>query len=190
MVGRSLRQYITHRGLPNLGVGGHVMPGWALVFGTAVILSSCGGETDSTIAQPSPDVATVESAPAAATPTVAVLPAGLGEVIWASSIDPTSGSPLASNLQFAPDAPSLTAAVLATNLAAGSVVEASWSYNDTPLDAFATRIVLDGGPARRWLRFQLDRESDEPWPQGNYAVEILLDGAPISRGEVEVRDEQ
>ena len=190
MVERSRGQSLPRQGLQLLRVSSWSAPAWLLVLGSALFLTSCGGEAFSTIERPSPDVAAVETAPAAATPTTAALPTGLGDVVWARSIDSASGSPLTSILQFPPDAPSLTASVLATNIAAGSVVEASWNYNDTPLDAFATRIVIESSTSRRWLTFQLDRESDESWPEGTYAIEILLDGVPVSRGEVEVRDEQ
>lgn len=164
-----------------------------LGLGSAVVLAGllagCGGSAAPTgELRPPAAIATPRAAVSAATPTTAAEPvARLGEIVWAAEVDSETGTPLVVTAGYLTDSPRLTAATLATDVPRGAVIEAVWTYNDTSLDAFATRLTLDEAATRRWLRFHLDRDPQTPWPAGIYAVEVSLDGVVVQRAEVEVR---
>lgn len=155
----------------------------------AGLLAGCAGSSAPVgELRPPAAIATPQATPSVATPAAATAPAAaLGEIVWAEALDPDTGAPLAVAPAFLPDAPRLTAATLATNVPQGAAIEAVWTYNDTSLDAFATRLTLDETAPRRWLTFHLDRDPQTPWPVGAYAVEISLDGVVTQRAAVEVR---
>jgi hypothetical protein len=163
--------------------------GRTLAVAVAFLLAGCAGATNPGVQHVPPDVNVQVAESAAGTPAATVRPA-LDEVLWAVTTDPASDAPLTVTRRYPTDTTRLTASVLATNLSAGSVVEAAWSYNDTSLDAFTTEVVVADAAARRWLSFHLERASEEPWPPGVYAVELSLDGIPAGQSEVEVGDEQ
>jgi hypothetical protein len=167
----------------------------AAFLGTLVVLASLligcgGGQTQSPAPQgASADVAT-QSTVAGATPASATPAPALEEILWAVTIDPNSDAPLTVTRRYPVDTTRLTASVLATNLPPSTTVDAAWSYNNTSLDAFTTRVVIQDPAPRRWLSFHLDRNSETPWPAGTYAIQISLDGEPARRGEVQVGGEQ
>lgn len=111
--------------------------------------------------------------------------AGLGEVRW--SRDPlTTATPAAGLTQLPSDAPYIVANVPAYVLPAGSQVSATWSYNNTSLDAFATTLTIDHLRPEQWLTFQLSRNAEEPWPTGVYEITISLNGQVAQSSTIEV----
>jgi hypothetical protein len=159
---------------------------WAILTGAIFLVVSCGGEVR--LAPPTNPSATPTSASQAA-PLVAATPArqpSIGEVIWTTGVDPTTGEPADAVTNYAPDAPRLVAAIETMGLPAGSRVEASWTYNDTPLEPFTSRLSVDSVTDGQWMSFYLSRDADTPWPPGIYEIAITLDGAPMRESAVEV----
>jgi hypothetical protein len=156
-----------------------------------MLLVSCGGEPRLALpANPSSTPATavqaapiVVASPSAGKPTI-------GEIIWTTGIDPLTDEPVDVVSHFSADAPRLVAATKATAMPPGSPVEATWSYNDTPLEPFTTQLSTGEVSGEQWLSFYLDRDPNTPWPAGLYEVTVMLDGAPMQESAVEVVDAQ
>ncbi|MGH2617854.1 MAG: hypothetical protein ACRDJC_21705 [Thermomicrobiales bacterium] len=109
-----------------------------------------------------------------------------GEVVWAAASDPATNAPIETVSAYSPDAPRITASVLADGLPAGATIEAAWQYNNTSLDAFTRQIVTSAPTAQTWLSFHIDRDPETPWPVGVYEVIVSLDGSEIRHASVEV----
>jgi hypothetical protein len=124
---------------------------------------------------------------AEATPVSASVESRIGRIVWATETDPVTHEPIEPVSSYRPDAPRIIAAVQAQALS-GSVVEATWKYNDTSLDAFTTRLVPTGSGAERWLSFHIARDPGVPWPVGTYEVTVSLDGTPMQQSAVDVSE--
>jgi hypothetical protein len=114
----------------------------------------------------------------------------LGDIVWASDIDPKTSAPVASVTRYAPDAPRLVAVTRAERLPAGSRIDATWDYNNTSLDALTTQVVTADQASDRWISFSIDRDPAVLWPVGSYDVAISLDGQVVQRSTVEVAAQQ
>jgi hypothetical protein len=153
------------------------------------MLVSCGGELRlAPPASPSPQAMTEESAGAAATPVNSTVATRFGEIVWATAIDPKTSAPIEPVSSYRPDAPRIIAVIQASGLSAGSAVEATWEYNNTPLDAFSTRLLPAGSTAESWVSFRIDRSPDVPWPVGTYEVTVSLNGTTVQQASVEVTE--
>ena len=113
----------------------------------------------------------------------------IGPIVWATETDPVTHAPIDLVSSYRPDAPRIVAAVQTQELAAGSVVEATWEYNDTALDAFTTRLVPTESGAERWLSFHIARDPEVPWPVGTYEVTVSLGGTPMQQSAVDVSEQ-
>jgi hypothetical protein len=125
---------------------------------------------------------------AAATPVSAIVERRVGQIVWTTATDPATNAPLEQVSSYRPDAPRIIASVQTGALTAGSVVEATWEYNDSSLDAFTTRLTLTDSAAEHWLSFHIARDPEVPWPVGTYEVTISLDGAPAQEAAVDVSE--
>ncbi len=123
------------------------------------------------------------AAPAPATPLPH--PTGLGDIQW-SGETMTSATPVAGVTQLPKEALFIVADIPAYALPAGSQVSATWSYNNTSLDAFATTLTIDHLQAEQWLSFQLNRNAETPWPTGVYEITISLNGQATQSASIEV----
>ncbi len=151
-----------------------------------VLLVGCGGQQLAT------SEATAETA-VTGTPSVSTAPApeaspvpSLGEIVWGTSTDPETNAPLEPVTTYDPEAPRISAFVLATGLPAGSTIAADWEYNDTTLDAFSRQIVVPTPTDRTWISFHIDRGEAESWPVGIYEVTISLNGQVARQAAIEV----
>jgi hypothetical protein len=122
----------------------------------------------------------------AGTPVGAIAAPLIGNVVWATLTDPATNTPTEQIRSYRPDAPRIIAAIQATALPPGSIVEASWEYNDTSLDAFTTRLTPTDSGSEQWLSFHIARDPGVPWPVGTYEVTISLNGAEVLQAAVEV----
>lgn len=95
-------------------------------------------------------------------------------------------APLQTEASYTSDAPTIYACLFAKNLPAGTVVEASWTYNNTSLDAFSTRLALPDAASQRWIAFHITRDPNVLWPTGTYALAVTIDGKTIKQASVEV----
>lgn len=154
------------------------------------LLTACGGgPTLVAPATSTPPVGTVAPAtPDAPTPAPATpvpRPAGLGEVRWSSEAL-TTATPAAGLTQLPSGASQIVANLPAYALPAGSQVTATWSYNNTSLDAFTTTVTIAEPRAEQWLTFQLSRNLETPWPPGIYEITISLNGQIAQSSAIEV----
>ena len=140
-------------------------------------------------AEPSAEGNTNLKAVTAATPVGASIEPRIGEIVWATATDPAMNAPIDQVTSYPPDAPRIVAAVRATAIPAGSVVEATWDYNDTSLDAFTTRLTPTDSSAEQWLSFHIARDPEVLWPPGRYEVSISVDGATVQQAAVEVGEQ-
>jgi hypothetical protein len=167
-----------------------LVPGAVLAV-AGLLLVSCGGEPVLMVPDgPSPAPAAT-SLPVASPSAMAATPVPeppLGEVVWATAVDPVTSAPSEPVTAFAPDAPRIIAAVASHRLAAGSRLKATWEYNQTSLDAFTTDLIIPEESTGQWVNFQISRAvTSEPWPEGTYAIAIAVDGTVTRTAEVEVR---
>jgi hypothetical protein len=160
----------------------------ALVLSTC-LLAGCGGEAR--LMSPTVEVASRQATPATvASPSPATPPPGpsIQPIVWAVSVDPTTQEPSEKTPTFGADALSLYGCVSVNNLGEGSVVEATWTYNGTSLDAFATQVILPDDVSTRWIAFHISRDPNIPWPPGTYAISIALNGTVLQSASVEVTE--
>jgi hypothetical protein len=153
------------------------------------VLVSCGGELRlAPPADPSPQVMTESPANAGATPASTAVATQFGQVVWATAIDPVTSAPIEPVTSYLPDAPRIIAVLQTFGLSAGSIVEATWEYNNTSLDAFSTRLVPPNSTAESWISFSIERSPDEPWPVGTYEVTVSLNGTTVQQAFIEVTE--
>ncbi len=158
----------------------------ALVCG---MLAGCGGELRLVpTAGPSPQVVSEVPAAPGATPVSTAVATRFGPIVWATATDPATRAPIDPVLSYAPHAPRIIAVMQTFALSAGSVVEATWEYNDTSLDAFSTRLVPANSTAESWISFHIERDPDVPWPVGTYEVSVSLNGALAHQASIEVTE--
>jgi len=158
-----------------------------LVALVCTIMAGCGGDLRLVPpAGPSPQTMPEVPVGAAATPVSTEVATRFGPIVWASAIDPATGAPIELVLTYPADAPRIVAAMQTFALSAGSVVEATWEYNNTSLDAFSTSLVLPSSTAERWISFHIERQPDEPWPVGTYQVSVSLNGTSVQQASIEV----
>lgn len=134
-------------------------------------------------AEAAPSVVPDAPTPAPATPVPHA--EGLGEIRWTGEAM-TTATPTAGLTQLPSDVPHIVANLPAYVLPAGSQVSATWSYNNTSLDAFATTLTIDQLRAEQWLTFQLSRSAETPWPPGVYEITISLNGQVAQSSSIEV----
>ena len=152
------------------------------------VLVSCGEPGPAPAPDPSPWVPSHSPGVAAATPVGAAVKPRIGTVIWTTATDPATNAPVEPVASYGADAPRIIAAVQSQALPAGAIVEATWEYNGTSLDAFATRLTATDSGAEQWLSFHIARDPNVPWPVGTYAVTISLDGTAVQQGSIEVSE--
>jgi hypothetical protein len=133
--------------------------------------------------------ATAPASPPIATPVAYQSDAvTFGPIIWATAIDPETRAPREPATVIPPTASTIYATVAARQLTAGTMLTAQWSYNRTRLETFDQVLVSDETATDIWIEFHLVLTQPEAWPEGTYAISILVDDQPALTGNVEVRD--
>jgi hypothetical protein len=163
----------------------------AVSAGLCVFLMSCGGEARLVAPSPAPTEQAIAATPSpVATPATAVsaaaTPVPLGPLVWTTEVDPSTSAPRDAVTTFAPDALRIIAAVPVRGLPTGATLTASWSYNDTSLDAFATALTMTANADQSWVSFYIERSDDARWPEGVYEIVLSLDGQEIATSDVNV----
>jgi len=120
------------------------------------------------------------------TPTPAP-PIQVGAIVWATKVDPITGEPTTTVESFRSTARTIYAVVPVKNVEAGMVFTASWTYNDVALDRLSTVMTVESDVNAEWVEFHLTR-SDDPWPDGQYAVAIQVDGEIVRQSSVAVEN--
>lgn len=133
----------------------------------------------------------IEGPPTPPTPSGSPAPfrsavADIGPIVWATEVDPRTNAPLQTVSTFPLDAPTIVAAVPVARWEPAAVVSAEWSYNGTPLDAFATTVRVDSATRDVWIAFRLGKQPEASWPDGVYAISLLVDGRVAQSSAVAV----
>lgn len=172
---------------PVIGTAVRRLLGAACLSLVCAILTGCGGELRLVPpASPSPQVMSEEPAGDRATPVSTAVATRLGPIIWATAIDPATSAPIEPVASYRPAAPRIIAVMQTVGLSAGSIVEATWEYNDTSLDAFSTRLVPASSASESWISFHIERNPDVPWPVGTYEVSVSLNGTYVQQASIDV----
>ncbi|HEY8447758.1 MAG TPA: hypothetical protein VIL01_11700 [Thermomicrobiales bacterium] len=164
-----------------------LLPHLLLATLACIALAACmdQGEVQSVATVPAPQPPE-SSPPATAEPPGSPVPPTVGEIIWALAIDPATAEPTESVSAFTTDALALYAAVPIASLPPQTVLAAEWSYNNTPLEAFASSVVISDLYSDGWVAFSLTRAPEESWPTGTYTVEILMNGQAVRSATVQM----
>jgi hypothetical protein len=125
----------------------------------------------------------------AGTPVATAAATQISDIVWATATDPATNAPIELVSSYRPDARRIIAAVHMDALMAGSIVEATWEYNDTSLDAFTTQLRPSDTGADQWISFYIERDPEVEWPVGTYDVTVSLDGTTLRQAAVEVHEE-
>jgi hypothetical protein len=185
----ALRRVDRSKRQPLGGTIAHRSLGVACLALVCTMLASCGGELRlAPPAGPSPQAMSEAPADTGATPVSTAVATRFGQVVWATAIDPATSAPIEPVTSYRPDAPRIIVVLKTFALAAGSLVEATWKYNNTSLDAFTTRLVPAGSAAESWISFGIERSPDVPWPVGTYEVTVSLNGTTVQQVSVEVTE--
>lgn len=156
----------------------------SLAVGVLLLLAGCGGARLVAPAAATPtasDVATPIAGPLA-TPAPS-----LGEIVWSTSVDPVTNAPADAVASYRADAPRIVASMPTRGIPSEASIQATWEYNDTPLEAFTTELERPGQLETTWISFYLDRDPETLWPEGVYAIVLSIDGTEVRRSTVEVR---
>lgn len=156
----------------------------ALLFGIA-LLTGCGGEAR--LVSPTLEVTPQQASPAATPASATPVPGGSIEpVVWATSVDATTEAPLETVTSFGADALTIYACVIVKNQGKGTGIDATWTYNGTSLEAFATQLVLPDDVPQRWIAFHISRDPNVSWPAGTYAISIAVNGDVLQSASIEI----
>ena len=157
----------------------------ALACALTLALAACGGNdspSPTPTATTSPDLTATNAAESPPTPQPTPT---IGQIVWATAVDPQTKEPVEIVDGFAVDDVTIYAVLPVRNLPPNSSLTATWTYDGTALDNLSSTAVIPPGPTIGWVEFHLTR-SEEPWPDGTYAVSVRLDGNVVQTAEVTV----
>lgn len=122
------------------------------------------------------------------TSTQAAVTTDLGEVVWASEIDPITSVPLERREAFSRDEKRVYAVLETGPLAAGTTLTATWAFNSQPIDG--RDVILRTGTAQSagWVEFHLEWTDTALWPVRTLGVEITASTGESTRGMVEIQN--
>jgi hypothetical protein len=112
-------------------------------------------------------------------------PAQMGAVVWATALDPVTKQPTNTVESFSADASVIYAALKVQFLSSQAAVSATWTYNNTSLDALSTNAPAGAGLEDGWIEFHLTK-SEGAWPDGTYAISVSLGGKIVQTAQVQV----
>jgi hypothetical protein len=165
-------------------------PALILALATGLVLTGCGGNGGSSTPSPSTGAASQGTELPAngvggepATPP----PPTVGEIVWATEIEPGSNRPVAQVEHFTTDATTIFALLPVSGVPVGTIVRAAWSYNETSLDTLTASTTVEVVSEETvWIEFHLSRDGDESWPDGTYTVSMAVGEAVRREASVEV----
>jgi len=154
-------------------------------IGFVVMLGACGG---SGAQSPTATVGPTDTATAITFTPTPVPAATVGKIAWTSSVDPITAAPGQHAKQFGRDAQGIYAVVNVTNLPAGAVLAAIWTYNGESLTLNASSVIPSTMFGEGYVQFHLQRDQGTLWPAGTFAITISLDGKTVQTASVDVVD--
>ena len=146
------------------------------------LLAACGSgkkseppATDTVVATDTPEIV----------PTALSGPPVIGEVVWATSVDPQTDAPIGTATPVVGDS-AIYAVFPIVSLPAGSQLVASWYFNDTSLDALNSAMRIDQDRVSGWIEFHIERTGTDPWPDGQYEI-VVTDGTnELQRAQITI----
>ena len=154
------------------------------------VLVACGNDSDSS--DPTEVATAAAPAPATEAALATEIPAPVQVVaadpVWTTSVEPGTNRPLGEvGDEFDATAPAIYAAVTIVAAPAGSMLVATWTYNDTSVQGMDATVQL---PEVRfepiWLEFHLERQSGDEWPDGEYRITLREGDRVVSDGTINV----
>ncbi len=112
--------------------------------------------------------------------------AEIGEIVWTTSVDPTTKAPGPPRSTLPRATRVIYAAMAVQRADAGATIEARWTYNNTPLQGFLISVSFDRDATGLWIEFHIELTGDSTWPDGLYAIEVTVDGQPARQSAVTV----
>lgn len=146
------------------------------------LLVACGGGGQPT-ATPPPATPTA----VAATPTAVATPPALGEVTWASAIDPKTGAPATPVTSFLTTDKTIYAILKAPDLPKGATLRATWSFNGAPVPVPPQTVAITHEERSSWIEFHLTWAAGGTWPDGTLQIAISADGQPTRTASVAIK---
>jgi hypothetical protein len=155
------------------------------------VLVACGDD-DSDPADPTAVATVAAPVPSAEAPPSTEVPEPVqivaGDPVWTTSVEAGTNRPLDEvEGEFDATAPVIYAAVSIVSAPAGSLLVASWTYNNTPIQGMDETVQL---PEVRfdpiWLEFHLERQAGDEWPDGEYRITLHEGDRVVSEGTIEV----
>lgn len=140
-------------------------------------LAGCAGGDDE-VSAPVTTVASTSTEPAA--------PTELGEIVWASEIDPTTSEPAGRREAFSRDENVIYAVVRTGPLAEGTTLTATWTFNDQPVEGIDVAVKADEARGAGWVEFHLEWNGATLWPVGTLAVTITASTGESTESAVEI----
>jgi len=172
---------------------------WVVLLVAGLIAGSTGGAHAAT---PTPtSAATRARVPAAGASPVASpgtpqpAPAVLGQVIWATAIDPSTKEPRQRVTAFPATAQTIYATLPVISIKRGTTLSASWSYNNTALPGLASSVTATADAENVWVEFHLTLKPGVPatpplkpgtWPAGTYQITVSINGKIARTAQVMV----
>jgi len=127
------------------------------------------------------------SATVVATSIERAAPTELGEVVWASDVDPATSGPVGQREAFSRDEDVIYAAVKTGSLAAGTTLTATWTFNGQPVEGIDVAVTADEARGAGWVEFHLEWNGATLWPVGTLGVTITASTGESTKGTVEIR---
>ena len=160
----------------SLALGRRIRPRRVLcLLALPLLVAACGGDDDP---PPTPTVQPTATTPAA--------PAEVLAVVWAARVTADTNAPEVPVEQLTVDAETIYAVVRVTNLPAGAVLSAAWTYNGVPVEPASSTVTAAAPISDGYVEFHLSRDPGAVWPDGTYAVAISLDGQVRQTAEIAV----
>lgn len=153
----------------------------ALLIGTGIATAIVAQPLAQTTPSPASTIPVTNSGtPAKGTP----IPEG--EIVWAREIDPATNAPVRRATAFITTDAVIYALLPVERVEQGSVVEATWAYNDTPVPALTSSVSVDQTYENGWIEFHLTLPQGQIWPTGEYTIAISINGQQVAESTVEV----
>ena len=153
----------------------------ALAVAGALVITACGKKEEAT---PPPPAATTTPAPAPApamTPPPAAAPVTVTSIDLGTAVGPDQKVTSPTTTFGKND--TIYAAVATTGSATNATLGAKWTFQDGQTVNDSSQTIAPTGPAV--TTFHISKP--DGWPEGNYKVEISLNGAPVSSKDFAVQ---
>lgn len=115
-----------------------------------------------------------------------MMPTTFGTPVWTERVDPATNQPIQPVSVFPDTVERITLAVPVENFRAEANLTAIWSFNGVQLEGFDTRVSADQDLERGWIEVHLERQTEGPWPDGEYRVDLIAGEEVISTAVVAV----